>query len=268
MMSPTERFYRRLLRQLRQRYGEVVGDIIFREKSGAPAWVDFRNGLEEVFRWASIVQSGKIRYRALGEKIELPGPIDEIELGDLMDANPWLRGQSEVLFPIIAQQTDAVVDAEKTFVQEKAEAIKRNPKGLPLYRLEAVYRNTLATIVATSDQAQLADPDVGNAFPYFQYNTREDGRVRPTHRAMDGFVALRQGEGLDIMRHVLPPAGFSCRCFAMYFGWSQAVRKGWAKAKGEPKWEFKWPSKKARMNYEAGLFPEWSEPRFVAPLEI
>lgn len=267
-MSPTQRFYKRLLRQLRITYGEALANVIFKDKTGLEVWDVFRNELETVFRWASVVQAGKIRYRATGEKLEIPGPLEEVTIDDLIEGNPWMIGHSEIIFPIVAQAVDAATVTEAAFAKEKKEAILQNPKSLPMYRLEQIHRNTLGTIVAASDQAQFADPEVGDHFPVGEYCTREDARVRPTHRVMDGFIGYRFGEGLRLWQKFLPPVGPNCRCYVIWRTWPDAVRRGWATDKNKPKWDHRWPNSQAKKNFDNGDYPEWGEPRTVAEYRL
>ena len=48
-----------------------------------------------------------------------------------------------------------------------------------------------------------------DVFPYWQYHTMEDDRVRPEHAALDGIVLPADHE---FWRHHYPPWNFGCRC--------------------------------------------------------
>jgi SPP1 gp7 family putative phage head morphogenesis protein len=50
-------------------------------------------------------------------------------------------------------------------------------------------------------------PEVIDAFPYFQYHTVGDDRVRPTHAQMDGYIARRDDPVWNLW---YPPNGFNC----------------------------------------------------------
>lgn len=80
---------------------------------------------------------------------------------------------------------------------------------LTTQQLQAVFNTNAFTAYANGRFEQMKDPAVAAALPYWKYVTVGDGRVRPAHEEMDGFVA-RQND--PIWRRWYPPAGFNCRC--------------------------------------------------------
>ena len=77
------------------------------------------------------------------------------------------------------------------------------------YHAELVFEQNMATAYANGRFQQMSDPDVARALPFWRYRTMEDERVRPNHRALDGFVA-KQGD--PVWSRIYPPNGFNCRC--------------------------------------------------------
>jgi SPP1 gp7 family putative phage head morphogenesis protein len=80
---------------------------------------------------------------------------------------------------------------------------------LTRFHLDTVFNTNVFTAYQNGRFEQLRDPAVVKALPYWKYLTVGDDRVRPTHAAMDGFVA-RQDD--PVWRRWYPPAGFNCRC--------------------------------------------------------
>ena len=69
-------------------------------------------------------------------------------------------------------------------------------------------------------RAQMSDPAVLAALPFWKYMTVCDDRVDPYHAALDGFVAL----GTDpVWDYIFPPNGRSCRCIVVPILANQAV---------------------------------------------
>ncbi len=77
------------------------------------------------------------------------------------------------------------------------------------FHLETVFIQNLTNAFQAGKFGELSQPEVQEAFPFWQYITLDDGHVRPTHQAMNGFVAKA---GDPIWQTWYPPNGYRCRC--------------------------------------------------------
>lgn len=80
---------------------------------------------------------------------------------------------------------------------------------LASFHVETVFRTNVQRAYSYGRMEQMRDPDVAKALPYWKFRTAGDGRVRPEHEALNGFVA-RQDD--PVWRKLYPPLGFNCRC--------------------------------------------------------
>ena len=81
-------------------------------------------------------------------------------------------------------------------------------KNDPSY-LKMVFRTNVQTAYGAGRFRALTDPDVAAEYPYVQYRTVGDARVREEHRVLDrGIYAVSNPAWFRIA----PPNGFSCRC--------------------------------------------------------
>lgn len=62
--------------------------------------------------------------------------------------------------------------------------------------------------------------EVSDRFPYWEYSTAEDERVRASHRALHGKIFRAED------KQFYPPIGFNCRCRAIPVSKSQAEKRG------------------------------------------
>lgn len=124
---------------------------------------------------------------------------------------------------------------------------------VPDYALKRFERDSVGTIKNDSDQVTLSDPLVGAQFQIAEYFTRDDRRVRPTHAAMQGFVAARGWDGWPKCR---PLNGWNCRCGCRFLTNKEAEKLGYIGSDGKPRFEKRWPNTAARLNYESGKFPD------------
>jgi SPP1 gp7 family putative phage head morphogenesis protein len=67
--------------------------------------------------------------------------------------------------------------------------------------------------------SQMLDPAVVGALPFWVYRTMGDNRVRPAHRALQGFIARADD---PFWRKYYPPNGFNCRCMVDAIGGEHA----------------------------------------------
>ncbi len=76
-------------------------------------------------------------------------------------------------------------------------------------QIDYVFRGAFAEAYSAGRLLQLTDPDVVDALPYWQLFTAGDGLVRPSHQALDLFVARFDD---PVWKVIFPPIGFGCRC--------------------------------------------------------
>lgn len=92
-------------------------------------------------------------------------------------------------------------------IQDEQVAFGTDPSS-PGY-LETVYRTNVATAYGAGRYRQILTPEVMEARPWVQYRTADDGRVRPSHEALDMTVYRIDAES---WRSIAPPNGYNCRC--------------------------------------------------------
>lgn len=66
-------------------------------------------------------------------------------------------------------------------------------------------------------------PQLLRAWPYMEYDTQRDDRVRPRHRALQGFLASINWPGWAAL---VPPLGWRCRCFLRRISFGEARARG------------------------------------------
>lgn len=296
-MSLLDRYFRAMLANLRQDYLKLWSEIVAygRHTPAHPVWGGLRSSVRYILGWSDVIAAGKMRRRATGEGLHIPettqhdmeafaeraraeaaeddpfdtGRLDlhRRTLNQAVDATPWALDHREISNPFVIERAKMIAEVEREFVEERGKSLSLSPADpahVPIHRVEMFYRHGLADVKNVAEQVQLADPEIGDLFPYAQYFTREDRRVRPTHAAMHGFVALRTWEGWPT---VAPKNGWNCRCLLLYVARHQAIERGWMTPGGEPKFELRWPNSAARRNYERGAFPDkgWHGPKPWAP---
>ena len=77
------------------------------------------------------------------------------------------------------------------------------------HHLETIYETVGQSAYAHGRWEQMRQPHVMEARPWWKYSTAGDSHVRPSHAAMEGFVARADDE---IWNAWYPPNGFRCRC--------------------------------------------------------
>lgn len=131
--------------------------------------------------------------------------------------------------------------------------------NLTAARLETVYRNNLNRAASQGQVDVVREPTVRKFVPMLQFSATKDNRTRPTHKAMDGYVATV--EQIDA-QGINTPSGHGCRC-----GWKPipiaiANAKGWCDEDGIP--DFKAIARhngKRQALIDGGQFPD---PGFVS----
>jgi SPP1 gp7 family putative phage head morphogenesis protein len=82
-------------------------------------------------------------------------------------------------------------------------------EDLAAFQLSTVFQTNVQRAYQNGHYAQMIDPDVVEALPYWKYMTAGDNRVRPNHAQLDGFVAQAKD---PVWSRIYPPNGFNCRC--------------------------------------------------------
>ena len=262
-MNAAESHFLVLTARLRNDYARIVRAAVA-QKPLAPLWDSWRDTLRDVLRWADVATAAKLRHQATGRRLRVPEGR-ETDLGAIVEANPWIQTHVEVTRQQIDQWADFVRDREVLFVEDRVPQLAET-QAIPLHRLTMLYRNGIGQVTAQSEQVALSAPDVDRAFPFAEYITKEDARVRPTHIVMHGFAAARWGEGLEILKVVRPPNGYQCRCGLRFVTWREAYARGWVWQTGNVKKEVRWPNSAAKFNWDHGLFPDpgFDTEKFVA----
>lgn len=268
-----EALYRRTLQDLRRDYSRVVLQVA-RLGDGVPAeeWSDLRESLAQSLRMADIVAASKIHWRATHQQTIVPD-TPGVTIHDVVQENAWLWNHVAQTDPWIQRISGNVTRIEHDYYLRRWSDGKLTEQDIfgqiqkgkhPLWRLEMFYRTTLGDVAQTSQELELAKPSVGINFPFAEYRSRDDKRVRPTHADMDGFVALRSWDGWSRAR---PKCGYNCRCVMRYIARHEAIAKGWMDKNGKPAFLVRWPTAAAKQNWYDGKFPDkgWWGPKFVAP---
>lgn len=100
-------------------------------------------------------------------------------------------------------------------------------------RLETVFRTTMGQSISAGRWVQDRSPLVREICPIFRYDSLTDNDTRPHHLAFNGFVAPSD---MPIWKTINPLNGFNCRCSREAILASEAARRGWLTATGEPDW--------------------------------
>jgi SPP1 gp7 family putative phage head morphogenesis protein len=119
----------------------------------------------------------------------------------------------EQLQAMVKDRLARMIEEGGTF-EDFAKAIEAGTETLgiagddPTY-LKMVFRTNVQTAYGAGRFRALTDPDVVAEYPYIQYRTVGDARVREEHRVLDrGIYAATNPAWFNIA----PPNGFSCRC--------------------------------------------------------
>jgi SPP1 gp7 family putative phage head morphogenesis protein len=101
-------------------------------------------------------------------------------------------------------------------------------------RLETVYRTNLNRAQSQGRLDVCRDEVVQKFVPLMRFSATKDRRTRPTHKAMDGFIAtVTQIDSQGIAT----PLGFNCRCAWVPMSIAEASRKGFCDEDGNPDFE-------------------------------
>jgi SPP1 gp7 family putative phage head morphogenesis protein len=86
------------------------------------------------------------------------------------------------------------------------------------YQTRTIWRTETTLAYGAGQFAKLQE--VSDRFPYWEYMTAEDERVRPEHRILHGKIF----KSTD--KQYYPPIGFNCRCTAIPISRRQAEKRG------------------------------------------
>jgi len=77
------------------------------------------------------------------------------------------------------------------------------------FTLDTAFQTAMQKAYSAGRLAQMREPHMMEALPFWQYWTVGDLRVRPEHAVLDGFCA----RAIDpVWLKIYPPSGFNCRC--------------------------------------------------------
>lgn len=142
--------------------------------------------------------------------------LDDIRFAYTRTASDVLGGMSRRLDQRI---TDELADLARDQVTTK-EGVRRLREVYAAagiepgnsYALENLFRTQIQTAYSAGRWQALREPAIDDILWGFEYVTVGDGRVRPTHQAMDG---IRLPKDDPFWLRAFPPNGYSCRCAAI-----------------------------------------------------
>lgn len=113
--------------------------------------------------------------------------------------------------------------------QEWAKALLADPTAaqmlaMPAHRLDNIFRTNLQTGYMRGIARQQESPASIKRRPFFQYDAINDSRTRPSHLAMDNFIAPADD---GIWKIWTPPCGYRCRCIRVALTQAEARARGW-----------------------------------------
>ena len=80
---------------------------------------------------------------------------------------------------------------------------------LNAFTLDTAFNTAMQNAYSLGRYEQMKDPATQGVFPFWQYWTVGDDRVRPEHAVLDQFVARAMD---PVWMKIYPPNGFNCRC--------------------------------------------------------
>ncbi len=143
------------------------------------AWEQFKAGILDVLHWADLIAAASLRRQATGQHTTLPGGADAT-LTQVAHANPWYLDHLAAADTGIEEQADGVVDREIRYLSHRPTA--QMTMAMPVWRLERIQRDAAGLVAMAAEQVQMRDPVISDAFTHAIYYSRDDQRVRPTHR--------------------------------------------------------------------------------------
>jgi hypothetical protein len=264
-MTPARSIFRSIWSHLLHNYGVIVyASAVYGGLAAESMWTEFERDVLYLLLWSDLIAAASLRYKAIRQPTKMPSQ-ERTTLPQVVLANRWYAEHAAVTQPIIEDRAVLIAANERKYLDKKENAIAQMVRPanfkedyIPLWRLERMRRDEVGQIVNLSDQIELAKPEINDAFTHCHFFSREDARVRPTHRAMHGFAASRSFKYWPI---ITPPCGFSCRCYLRYIARHEAIDKGWLTKSGRVLMEVLWPNSISEKNFKERKFPEWRDPR-------
>lgn len=201
------------------------------------------------------------------QKVNMPTRAwDDLRHGAHVRAWSVAGVQSDAMLAEIRTAMDRAIAEGRTLDQFRADMqpllqdlgwADRGP-GYVGWRTRTVYETNMRTAYAAGRYAELTDPDVLEARPWWRYRHSGKRDFRPQHKAWDGLV-LRHDD--EFWQTHFPPNGWGCGCYV------QAVRerdreaaveegKGKAPKEGPPRFHVD-PVTGDRHPLPAGIDPGW-----------
>ncbi len=253
MASPPTTLIDAALPGMRDAYWDAIWATIYGKSRDEQddAWQKFQDALLDSLRAVDLVSAERLRYRA-GMSPLTASAMADMEMA--VRLHPWAGLHAERTEHRLEDRAEMVAKAERDFYHESREKLAaQQPGAVPVNRMQRAWRMSQWQVRADAEQITLADPVVGGQFPAVEYRTRDDSRVRETHALMNKFRCARSWEHYD---RVIPPAGFGCRCSVVPLSWHELITIGLATRDHRLKFQVRWPSEKARRNFDRGIFPD------------
>jgi SPP1 gp7 family putative phage head morphogenesis protein len=111
----------------------------------------------------------------------------------------------------------------EAFTRDLGERLEKAWGGDDPWRLSTVFQTNVQSAYQAGHYKQMTDPDVLAARPIWRYDAVNDGRTRPSHRALDGMTAPADDPIWDTH---FPPNGFNCRCGVITLSPEQVDERG------------------------------------------
>lgn len=174
----------------------------------------------------------------------------------LDNAVRWLLGEQilsrrDVATMEAAAELDARFYVDTLFASIHDRVLREAAESVAAGEGRDAWRERLGAVVQTTDaQAEavgrtlahqsmrrgldevLANPSVGDRFPFLLWLATRDTRVRPSHEALDGKVAYRTSPLADTMRQ--RHDDWNCRCTLVPLSRKDAERRGIDDDTGDP----------------------------------
>ncbi len=121
-------------------------------------------------------------------------------------ASDALRDRAQAAITRSLEEGDTL---DEVIAQIRADELALGMSPVSHDALDTIVRTNVAVAYNAGKWAAYQDPDVQELRPFLEYVTAGDGRVRPTHEALDGKVFRSDS---DEAAYYAPPLGFRCRC--------------------------------------------------------
>jgi SPP1 gp7 family putative phage head morphogenesis protein len=118
---------------------------------------------------------------------------------------------------------------------EYREALTDKNPWLTDHHIETVVRTNVGQAYEAGRFTELTQGVGKGMYPFYQYAALDDGRTRPSHKAMDGRIFAADDPDLGTY---WGPNGFNCRCTMVPFSADEAQRRGVSASGGSPELEF------------------------------